>query len=94
MAKYQNLGGIKMEEKIQLIEQRAVEIFSKEDFNKKMNSGKKLIIKLGADPSRPDLHLGHSVVLRTLKLFQELGHEVVFVIGDFTAMIGDPSREE
>lgn len=51
----------------------------------------KLIIKLGADPSRPDLHLGHTVVLRVLKHFQDMGHDVVFVIGDFTAMIGDPS---
>lgn len=56
-----------------------------------MKSGKKLIIKLGADPSRPDLHIGHSVVLRVLKQFQDMGHEVVFVIGDFTGMIGDPS---
>lgn len=57
----------------------------------KIKSGKKLIIKLGADPSRPDLHLGHTVVLRVLKHFQDMGHDVVFVIGDFTAMIGDPS---
>ena len=76
---------------LELIKRRAVQIFSEEDLDKKMKSGKKLIIKLGADPSRPDLHLGHTVVLRALKKFQELGHEVVFVIGDYTAMIGDPS---
>ena len=76
---------------LELIKRRAVQIFSEEDLEKKMKSGKKLVIKLGADPSRPDLHLGHTVVLRALKKFQELGHEVVFVIGDYTAMIGDPS---
>lgn len=76
---------------LELIKRGAVQIFSEEDLDKKMKSGKKLTIKLGADPSRPDLHLGHTVVLRALKKFQELGHEVVFVIGDYTAMIGDPS---
>ena len=76
---------------LELIKRRAVQIFSEEDLDKIMKSGKKLTIKLGADPSRPDLHLGHTVVLRALKKFQELGHEVVFVIGDYTAMIGDPS---
>lgn len=76
---------------LELIKRRAVQIFSEEDLDKKMKSGKKLTIKLGADPSRPDLHIGHTVVLRALKKFQELGHEVVFVIGDYTAMIGDPS---
>lgn len=73
------------------IKRKAVQIFSEEDLEKKLNSEKKLIIKLGADPSRPDLHIGHSVVLRVLKSFQDMGHEIVFVIGDFTAMIGDPS---
>ena len=77
--------------KIELIKRKAVQIFSEEDLLKKLNSGKKLTIKLGADPSRPDLHLGHTVVLRALKTFQEMGHEVVFIIGDYTAMIGDPS---
>ena len=78
-------------DKIELIKRKAVQIFSEEDLLKKINSGKKLTIKLGADPSRPDLHLGHTVVLRALKTFQEMGHEVVFIIGDYTAMIGDPS---
>lgn len=77
--------------KVDLIKRKAVDIFSEEELNKKLESGKKLTIKLGADPSRPDLHLGHTVVLRALKTFQEMGHEVVFVIGDFTGMIGDPS---
>ncbi|HBL84072.1 MAG: tyrosine--tRNA ligase [Clostridiales bacterium GWF2_38_85] len=73
------------------ISRDAVSIFSEEGFKEKLNSGKKLRIKMGADPSRPDLHLGHSVVLRKLRMLQELGHEIVFVIGDFTGMIGDPS---
>lgn len=76
---------------LEIIKRKAVQIFSEQDLEKKLNSGKKLTIKLGADPSRPDLHIGHSVVLRVLKNFQDMGHEVVFVIGDFTGMIGDPS---
>ena len=76
---------------LELIKQKAVQIFSEDELDEKINSGRKLTIKLGADPSRPDLHLGHTVVLRTLKHFQDMGHEVVFVIGDFTGMIGDPS---
>ena len=50
-----------------------------------------LVVKLGCDPSRPDLHLGHAVVLRKLRQFQDLGHQAVLIIGDFTGMIGDPS---
>ena len=80
-----------MDNKLELIKRKAVDIFSEEELEQKLKSGRKLTIKLGADPSRPDLHLGHTVVLRALKTFQEMGHEVVFVIGDFTGMIGDPS---
>lgn len=76
---------------LDIIKRKAVQIFSEEDLDRKLNSGKKLTIKYGADPSRPDLHIGHSVGLRVLKAFQDMGHEVVFVIGDFTGMIGDPS---
>lgn len=77
---------------LDLVLRRAVQIFSnKESLIERISSGKKLKIKLGADPSRPDLHLGHSVVLRALRVFQELGHEVIFIVGDYTAMIGDPS---
>ncbi|MDR3149795.1 MAG: tyrosine--tRNA ligase [Oscillospiraceae bacterium] len=73
------------------IKNGAVQIVSEQGLLDRLKSGKRLTVKMGADPSRPDLHLGHSVVLRKLKLFQELGHRIVFVIGDFTAMIGDPS---
>ncbi len=78
-------------EKINIIKRKAIQIFSEEDLDKKLKNGKKLTIKFGADPSRPDLHIGHSVPLRILKTFQDMGHKIVFVIGDFTAMIGDPS---
>ena len=74
-----------------IIMRDALNVISPEGLKSRLESGKKLIIKMGADPSRPDLHLGHSVVLRKLKMLQDLGHEIVFVIGDFTAMIGDPS---
>lgn len=79
------------DEKIELILRKTVDIHNKETLLKKLNSEKKLVVKFGADPSRPDLHLGHTVPLRALKVLQELGHDIVFVIGDFTAMIGDPS---
>lgn len=82
---------MKKEEKIELIIRKCVQIFNEDSLREKLNSGKKLIVKFGADPSRPDLHLGHTVSLRLLKDLQDLGHEIVFVIGDFTAMIGDPS---
>ena len=67
------------------------EVIVKENLEKKLNSGEKLRVKLGCDPSRPDLHLGHSIVLRKLKEFQDLGHQIIFIIGDYTGMIGDPS---
>ena len=76
---------------LEIIKRKAVQIFNEEDLEKKIKSGKKLVIKFGADPSRPDLHIGHSVVLRVLKQFQDMGHDVVFLVGDFTGMIGDPS---
>lgn len=76
---------------LEILEQSAVAIYSLDSLTKKLKSGKKLVVKLGADPSRPDLHLGHSVTLRIMQAFQQAGHEVVFLIGDFTAMIGDPS---
>ncbi|MCL2485020.1 MAG: tyrosine--tRNA ligase [Endomicrobia bacterium] len=67
------------------------EIISTAELEKKLASGKKLRVKLGVDPTAPDLHLGHTVVINKLKTFQDLGHQVVFLIGDFTARIGDPS---
>jgi tyrosyl-tRNA synthetase len=66
-------------------------VIPQEDFIKKIASGKKLVIKLGIDPTSPDLHLGHAVVLSKLREFQDAGHTVVLLIGDFTARIGDPT---
>ena len=82
-----------MEQKniFETVKRGAVDIFSEEGLQKRLSSGKSLKIKLGADPSRPDLHLGHSVPLRMLRKLQDAGHEIIFVIGDFTGMIGDPS---
>lgn len=74
-----------------LLERGTEEIIVKEDLEAALKTKKKLRIKLGIDPTSPDLHLGHSVVLRKLKQFQELGHKIVLIIGDFTAQIGDPS---
>ena len=79
------------DEQIELVLRRADKMIDADSIKNKLKSGKKLVIKFGADPSRPDLHLGHTVPLRALKVLQDLGHEIVFVIGDFTAMIGDPS---
>ncbi|WP_041726143.1 tyrosine--tRNA ligase [Caldisericum exile] len=73
------------------IKRKTVEIINEEELKERLASGKKLRVKLGADPTAPDLHLGHYVVLRKLKDFQELGHQVVFIIGDFTGLVGDPS---
>ncbi len=82
-------------EQMDLIKRGTSEIIPEEELQKKIEksiaNGQPLNIKLGCDPSRPDLHLGHSVVLRKLAQFQELGHQAILIIGDFTGMIGDPS---
>ena len=67
------------------------EIIPKADFINSLNNKKPLRVKAGFDPTAPDLHLGHTVLLNKLKLFQDLGHEVIFLIGDFTGLLGDPS---
>jgi len=69
----------------------AVEIISDEELLRKLEKGTPLRVKTGFDPTAPDLHLGHTVLIQKMKQFQELGHEVIFLIGDFTGMIGDPS---
>jgi tyrosyl-tRNA synthetase len=74
-----------------LIKRGAEEVIVEEDLVKKLESGKRLRIKAGFDPTAPDLHLGHTVLINKLKQFQDLGHEVMFLIGDFTGMIGDPT---
>lgn len=79
-------------QKIDAILSRGVEdIFIKDDLKKKLFSGKKLIIKLGFDPTGSKIHIGRAIVLRKLRDFQKLGHQIVFIVGDFTAQVGDPS---
>ena len=86
---------ISVDKQLELINRGAEEIIPEDELRNKLERSiktkKPLIVKLGCDPSRPDLHIGHSVVLRKLRHFQDLGHQAVLVIGDFTAMIGDPS---
>jgi tyrosyl-tRNA synthetase len=74
-----------------IIKRGAHELILEADMRSKLESGRKLRVKLGLDPTAPDLHLGHTVVLNKLRQFQDLGHTVIFLIGDFTSMIGDPS---
>jgi len=84
-----------IDEQIVFLKKGAVDLIREEDLRKKLEraekTGKSLRVKLGADPTAPDIHLGHTVVIRKLKAFQELGHTAIFLIGDFTGMIGDPS---
>ncbi|HEX8369989.1 MAG TPA: tyrosine--tRNA ligase [Pyrinomonadaceae bacterium] len=84
-----------IDEQIEFIKKGAVDLIREEDLKAKLEksakTGKPLLIKYGADPTAPDIHLGHTVVIRKLKAFQQLGHIAIFLIGDFTGMIGDPS---
>jgi tyrosyl-tRNA synthetase len=76
---------------LEVIKRGVVELIPEDELVKKLQKGKPLRVKWGADPSAPDIHLGHTVILRKLRALQDFGHEVIFLIGDFTAMIGDPS---
>ena len=80
-----------MKNKFDLLMRGFEEIISREELEKKLSSGKVLRVKAGFDPTAPDLHLGHTVLINKLKLFQDLGHKIIFLIGDFTGMIGDPT---
>lgn len=82
---------LNIEEQLKVIKRGAVEIVSEEELRLKLKEGRPLTIKAGFDPTAADLHLGHTVLLRKLRQFQELGHRVKFLIGDFTARIGDPT---
>jgi len=79
------------DKQLEIIKRGAVEIISEQELKKKLERNKPLKIKAGFDPTAPDIHLGHTVLLRKLRQFQDLGHEVYFLIGDFTGQIGDPS---
>ena len=76
---------------LDVIKRGAVEVLPEEELINKLKKGRPLRVKAGFDPTAPDLHLGHTVLIQKMKQFQELGHEVIFLIGDFTGMIGDPS---
>ena len=78
-------------EQILEIKRGVDEILVEKDFLNRLKQSKPLKIKVGFDPTAPDLHLGHTVVINKMRQFQEFGHEVIFLIGDFTGMIGDPS---
>lgn len=82
------------ERQLELLRRGTAEIISEEDLLARLRLGRPLRVKLGLDPSSPDLHIGHAIVLRKMRQFQDLGHEAIIVIGDFTGMIGDPSGKK
>lgn len=82
---------VSLEESLELIRRGSDEILLEEALRKKLALGRPLRVKAGFDPTAPDLHLGHTVLINKLRQFQELGHEILFLIGDFTGMIGDPT---
>lgn len=90
-----NLGLMTLDEQLEFLKKGTVDLIREQDLRKKLErsakTGKPLRVKLGLDPTAPDIHVGHTVVIRKLKAFQDLGHTVIFLIGDFTGMIGDPS---
>lgn len=83
-----------IKDQLRIILRGVSEIISVEELEQKLQKKKQLVVKLGVDPTAPDIHLGHTVILRKLRQFQDLGHKVVFIIGDFTARIGDPSGRD
>jgi tyrosyl-tRNA synthetase len=82
---------LKPDEQFKEIKRGTVEILLEEELQKKLHTGKQLKVKAGFDPTAPDIHIGHTVLLEKMRQFQDLGHEVVFIIGDFTGLIGDPT---
>jgi len=81
-------------EQLKIIKRGIVDLVSEEELIEKLKENRPLVIKLGVDPTSPDLHLGHSVVLNKLRAFQDLGHKAVLIIGDFTSQVGDPSGRD
>src|SRR5512144_2763005 len=78
-------------EQLELLCRGAVDIHLRAELEERLKEGRPLRIKAGFDPTRPDLHLGHTVLMQKMRQFQELGHTVIFLVGDFTAMVGDPT---
>ncbi|HYM12799.1 MAG TPA: tyrosine--tRNA ligase, partial [Bryobacterales bacterium] len=85
------MKALTIDEQLAYLKKGMAEIIREEELRERLAAGKKLRVKAGFDPTAPDLHLGHTVLLRKLKHFQDLGHTVIFLIGDFTGLIGDPS---
>ena len=85
------MAGPDVEEQLRVLRAGAVDCITEDELRDKLTSARPLRVKLGLDPSRPDIHIGHAVVLRKLRQFQELGHTAVLIVGDFTAQVGDPS---
>ncbi|HEX7152386.1 MAG TPA: tyrosine--tRNA ligase [Thermoanaerobaculia bacterium] len=83
-----------LDEQLAFLGKGAVDLIEKNDLKAKLQRGKPLTVKVGFDPTAPDIHLGHTVVIRKMKHFQQLGHRVIFLIGDFTGMIGDPTGKK
>src|ERR687884_1476684 len=79
---------------IQTIRRGCEELIVEDELIRKLNTGRQLRVKLGMDPTAPDLHLGHAVVLGKMRQFQDLGHRAVLIIGDATAMVGDPTGKK
>jgi tyrosyl-tRNA synthetase len=85
---------MELSEQLEYLAKGAVDLIEKRDLKAKIERGKPLTIKVGFDPTAPDIHLGHTVVIRKMRHFQQLGHRVIFLIGDFTGMIGDPTGKK
>src|SRR2546430_7278940 len=83
-----------LDEQLDFLAKGAVDLIERRDLKAKLARGKPLTVKVGFDPTAPDIHLGHTVVIRKMKHFQQLGHRVIFLIGDFTGMIGDPTGKK
>src|ERR1044071_6270833 len=83
-----------LDEQLAFLAKGAVDLIERNDLKAKLARGKPLTIKVGFDPTAPDIHLGHTVVMRKMKHFQQLGHRVIFLIGDFTGLIGDPTGKK
>ena len=79
------------EAQVELLTDGAVDVEVRDELVERIKTGRPLRVKAGFDPTRPDLHLGHTVLMHKMRQFQELGHEVIFIVGDFTARIGDPT---
>jgi tyrosyl-tRNA synthetase len=85
------MAGMDVDEQLRILRAGTVDCITEEELRERLASGRSLRVKLGLDPSRPDIHIGHAVVLRKLRQFQELGHTAVLIVGDYTALVGDPS---